>query len=48
MKNEAGRAIALVNVSGPKSRMNKQRFTGEFPKLVLRDANVIEVNLTYS
>jgi len=42
------RAIAAVSVSGPKSRMLGDSFTDEFPDMVLRSANVIEVNLTYS
>lgn len=43
-----GRAIAAVSVSGPKSRMRDERFTEEIPQLILRSANVVEVNLTYS
>jgi len=42
------RAIAAVSVSGPKSRMQETRFTDEIPEQILRSANVIEVNLTYS
>lgn len=43
-----GRAIAAVSVSGPKSRMQGERFEETFSDLVLRSANVIEVNLAYS
>lgn len=43
-----GRAIAAVSVSGPKSRMQGDRFTDEIPEQILRSANVIEVNLTYA
>lgn len=42
------RAIAAVSVSGPKSRMQGDRFSEEIPEQILRSANVIEVNLTYS
>ncbi len=41
-------AIAAVSVSGPKSRMRDDRFTDDVPERILRSANVIEVNLTYS
>lgn len=41
-------AIAAVSVSGPKSRMREDRFTDEIPQQILRSANVVEVNLTYS
>ncbi|MBV0901327.1 IclR family transcriptional regulator [Haloarcula salina] len=41
-------AIAAVSVSGPRSRMAGDRYTEEIPELVLRSANVIEVNMTYS
>ncbi|WP_424004377.1 IclR family transcriptional regulator [Haloarcula salina] len=41
-------AIAAVSVSGPRSRMAGERYTEEIPELVLRSANVIEVNMTYS
>jgi DNA-binding IclR family transcriptional regulator len=46
--DETGRAIAAVSVSSPKSRMQETRFTETIPEVVLRSANVIEVNLTYS
>ncbi|WP_226013348.1 IclR family transcriptional regulator [Halomicrobium salinisoli] len=46
--DDDGRAIAAVSVSGPKSRMRGDRFEEEIPELILRSANVIEVNLTYS
>ncbi|WP_135305039.1 IclR family transcriptional regulator [Haloarcula amylovorans] len=46
--DEDGYAIAAVSVSGPKSRMQEERFTDEIPDQILRSANVIEVNLTYS
>lgn len=46
--DETERAIAAVSVSGPKSRMRESRFTDELPEQILRSANVIEVNLTYS
>jgi DNA-binding IclR family transcriptional regulator len=46
--DETGRAIAAVSVSSPKSRMQETRFTETIPEVVLRSANVIEVNLTYA
>lgn len=46
--DDDGRGIAAVSISGPKSRMRGDRFTEEVPELVLRTANVVEVNLTYS
>lgn len=46
--NEDDYAIAAVSVSGPKSRMREERFTEELPNQILKSANVIEVNLTYS
>ncbi|MFC7203124.1 IclR family transcriptional regulator [Haloferax namakaokahaiae] len=46
--NQDDYAIAAVSVSGPKSRMREERFTEELPNQILKSANVIEVNLTYS
>ncbi|SEW31056.1 IclR family transcriptional regulator [Natrinema salifodinae] len=46
--DEHDRAIAAVSVSGPKSRMQEDRFTDDIPERIRRCANVIEVNLTYS
>lgn len=46
--DEAERAIAAVSISGLKRRMEGDKFTQEIPNRVLRSANVIEVNLTYS
>lgn len=43
-----GNVHGAVSVSGPKSRMRGERFDDELPNQVLRTANVIEVNLTYS
>lgn len=39
--------IGAVSVSGPKSGMQGDRFEKTIPNLVLRTANVIEVNLKY-
>lgn len=41
------RAIGAVSVSGPRSRMQGDRFTTEIPELVSATANVIEVNITF-
>jgi DNA-binding IclR family transcriptional regulator len=41
-------AIAAISVSGPKSKMRDEQFSEEIPQRLLRSANVIEVNLTYS
>ncbi|MFC6964747.1 IclR family transcriptional regulator [Halocatena marina] len=46
--NNKGDAVAAVSVSGPKTRMQGERFTDDIPNQILRCANVIEVNLTYS
>lgn len=46
--DQNGYAIAAVSVSGPKSRMRGDRFNDEVPDQILRSANVVEVNLTYS
>ncbi|GAA0668595.1 IclR family transcriptional regulator [Natronoarchaeum mannanilyticum] len=46
--NEEGRAIAAISVSGPKSRMRGETFQEEIPELLLRSANVIEVNLSHA
>jgi len=43
-----GEVYGAVSVSGPKSRMQGDRFEQELPDKVTRTANVIEVNLTYS
>lgn len=40
--------VGAISVSGPTSRMTGERFTEEIPELVMRTANVIEVNLKYS
>ncbi|MGB9965641.1 IclR family transcriptional regulator [Halobacterium hubeiense] len=42
-----GRVLGAVSVSGPKSGMQDERFHQEIPDLVLRTANVIEVNMKY-
>jgi DNA-binding IclR family transcriptional regulator len=40
--------LGAVSISGPKSRMQGQRFDDEVPKKVIRTANVIEVNMSYA
>lgn len=40
--------LGAVSVSGPTHRLNGDRFQEEIPNMVLRTANVIEVNLKYS
>lgn len=42
-----GDVLGAVSVSGPKSGMQDERFLEEIPDLVLRTANVIEVNMKY-
>lgn len=42
-----GIGIAAVSVSAPKSRMVGEDFQETYPELVMRSANVIEVNLTH-
>ncbi|MFA1610844.1 IclR family transcriptional regulator [Halobellus rubicundus] len=46
--DQNGRALAAVSVSEPKSRMRDDEFADEIIEQILRSANVIEVNLTYS
>lgn len=43
-----GRAVAAVSVSGPKNRVQEEYLEETLPNMVLRSANVIEVNLIYS
>jgi IclR family acetate operon transcriptional repressor len=40
--------LGAVSVSGPRSRMQGQRFDEEIPKKVIRTANVVEVNMSYA
>lgn len=40
--------IGAISVSGPKNRIRDERFYEEIPNKVLRAANVIEVNITFS
>jgi len=40
--------VGAVSVSGPKSRMNGERFEETIPSEVLSTANIVEVNLQYS
>jgi DNA-binding IclR family transcriptional regulator len=40
-----GRVVASISVSGPKRRMNAERFTEQVPELLLSKANVIELNI---
>lgn len=40
-------AIAAVTVSGPESGMQDERFSEELPEMVMRTANIIEVNMKY-
>lgn len=40
--------LSAVSVSGPTHRLNGERFQEVIPDMVLRAANVIEVNLKYS
>lgn len=40
--------LSAISVSGPTHRLNNERFEETIPNMVLRAANVIEVNLKYS
>lgn len=42
-----GTVVGAISVSGPKSRMQGERFETEIPNHVLKTANVIEVNMAY-
>lgn len=48
IRGEDQRVVGAISVSGPRNRMQGDRFREELPQKVLRAANVIEVNLTYS
>jgi DNA-binding IclR family transcriptional regulator len=48
IQGQDGEAVAAISVSGPRNRLQGDRFREELPNKVLRAANVIEVNLTYS
>lgn len=43
-----GTVAGAISVSGPTNRVKGERFTEEIPDLLLRAANVIEINMTYS
>jgi len=45
--DDNGDVLGAVSVSGPKSGMQDERFHEKIPDLVLRTANVIEVNMKY-
>ncbi|WP_135822351.1 IclR family transcriptional regulator [Halostella litorea] len=45
--DDDGDVLGAVSVSGPKSGMQDERFHDAIPDLVLRTANVIEVNMKY-
>lgn len=42
-----GDVLGAISISGPKSGMQNERFRTDIPDLVLRTANVVEVNLKY-
>lgn len=46
--NRTNRTIGGVSISGPSSRMAGDLFKEELPDLVMKAANVIEINLSYS
>lgn len=45
--DDDGDVLGAVSVSGPKSGMQDERFHDVVPNLVLRTANIIEVNMKY-
>lgn len=47
LMDNSNEVMGAVSVSGPKSGIQDARFEEEIPNLVLRTANVIEVNLKY-
>ncbi|EMA39021.1 IclR family transcriptional regulator [Halococcus hamelinensis] len=47
LRDGEGGVIGAVSISGPKSGMRRDRFEETIPDLVLRTANVIEVNMKY-
>ncbi|RQG87778.1 IclR family transcriptional regulator [Natrarchaeobius halalkaliphilus] len=46
--NNDGSVLGAVSLSGPSSRMIGERFDEELPSMVVRAANVIEINSQYS
>jgi DNA-binding IclR family transcriptional regulator len=46
--DSTGHVFGAVSISGPSSRMTGERFSKEFPDLVKRSANVIEINSQFS
>lgn len=42
---QSGDVLGAISISGPTSRINDEKFTETYPKLVLQTKNVIEVNL---
>jgi len=48
IRDNDGRPIAAISVSGPKSRMKGERLESTIPELLESAANVVELNLTYS
>ncbi|UPM45230.1 IclR family transcriptional regulator (plasmid) [Halocatena salina] len=42
-----GEVLGAISVSGPRSRLNGERFEKELPQLVLDAQNIIELNVSY-
>lgn len=47
IRNEEGHAIGGLSLSGPVSRLTEERMADEISELVVRTANVIEINYKY-
>lgn len=43
--NHQGDVLGAISVSGPTSRIDDEKFTSEYPELVMQAANIIEVSL---
>lgn len=48
IRNERGKAIGAISVSGPTSRMKDEQFQTEIPNAIRETTNIIEVNMSQS
>ena len=48
IKSDDGTIVGAVSISGPTGRLDEDRLRNELADAVMRTANIIEINLTYS
>jgi IclR family acetate operon transcriptional repressor len=48
IKRDSGEVMGALSITGPISRLDGPRFTEEIPELIRRNAEMLEVNITYS